>query len=114
MGKRGKIPKARKDIADVIKGLREEYNQDKTYPTLKITQQQLANFLGVCLAEYMSIESGRKPISVVHLRKLANLYDVPVTYFIDVKEREKTQVKPYRLCGLKNPDTLDTIGGRND
>ena len=93
----------RKEIGEKIKDLREEYNQY----TYFINPQRLADFLGIPLAEYMAIEFGKKPIGVVYLQKLANLYDVPLTYFMDEKVREKTKIKPYKFCGFK-PEPKDS------
>lgn len=90
--------KTQKKIAKTIKGLREWYN----HFTHLMTQERLADFLEISLEEYKKIESGEKPISVVDLTKLANLFDVPLMYFIDKRKCRGAKPTTWKICGEKN------------
>jgi transcriptional regulator with XRE-family HTH domain len=93
--------KTRKKIAKTIKELREYHNQICKYARL-ITQERIADFLEIPLEEYKKIESGKKSISVVDLKKLANLFDVPLIYFIDKRKCKGIKLTPYKICGKQN------------
>jgi transcriptional regulator with XRE-family HTH domain len=67
-----------------------------------MTQERLADFLEIPLEYYKKIESGEKPISIVLLTKLADLFDVPLIYFIDKRKCKGMKLIPYKICGSNN------------
>ena len=48
------------------------------------------------------IETGKKSISVVDLEKLANLFDVPLMYFIDKRKCKGIKLTSFKICGEQN------------
>jgi len=87
--------KTRKKIAKTIRELRERYS-------VIVSEKMVADFLEITLEEYKKIESGKKSISVIHLEKLANLFDVPLMYFIDKRKCKGIKLTPYKICGERN------------
>jgi transcriptional regulator with XRE-family HTH domain len=83
----------RKQIAKVIKDLREYFGY---------TERSLAEFLGLSLAGYKTLEYGNKPLTALQWVKLSNLYDVPTTYIYDEKMRKTYKLKKYKFCGYNN------------
>ncbi len=75
----------RRIIAKNIKECREES---------KFKQQQIAEYLGVKQEQVSYIESGERPIDVVNLKKLADLYDIPMKEFLE-EEISSKQLKQY-------------------
>lgn len=59
-------------ISDKLKELRK---------SKKLTQQFLADYLGIVNSAYSMYESGKREISVANLKKLSDFYNVPIDYF---------------------------------
>ncbi|MFC1976116.1 helix-turn-helix domain-containing protein [Chloroflexota bacterium] len=65
----------RKTIADRLKFAREEKG---------LTQNDVAEILGVERASYAHVETGRNMLTIPNLFKLQEILDKPVTYFLDI------------------------------
>jgi transcriptional regulator with XRE-family HTH domain len=92
--------KTRKKIAKTIKELREYHAQFN--PCMR--QDRIADFLEIPFEYYQKIESGEKPINVVQLGKIANLFEVPLIYFIDKRKCRSVKLTPYKICGEQNEE----------
>ena len=77
--------KFRSIIAKNIKKCREE-NDYK--------QRQIARYLGMEQVQISYIENGKRPIDVVNLKKLADLYDIPMKEFLG-EEISGKQINKY-------------------
>ncbi len=75
----------RKIIAENIKKCREESD---------FKQRQIAQYLGMDQVQVSYIENGKRPIDVVNLKKLADLYDTPMKEFLE-EEISSKQLKKY-------------------
>jgi transcriptional regulator with XRE-family HTH domain len=88
-----------------------------------LTQQELAQGLGVSFQQVQKYEKGANRISAGRLLAICNLLQVPITFFYDSAEPPRsgeTRAKPSRLFDLlDNSDTLqlaiafDRIPDRN-
>ena len=57
----------------------------------KMTQQQVADALGVSRQAYANYETGSRKPDPETLKNLANLFDVSVDYILDIKEKPDAQ-----------------------
>jgi transcriptional regulator with XRE-family HTH domain len=75
-----------------------------------LTQQELAQGLGVSFQQIQKYEKGANRISAGRLLAICNLLQVPITFFYDSAAPPRsgeTRTKPSRLFDLlDNPDTL--------
>jgi transcriptional regulator with XRE-family HTH domain len=88
-----------------------------------LTQQELAQGLGVSFQQVQKYEKGANRISAGRLLAICNLLQVPITFFYDSAASPRsgeTPAKPSRLFDLlDNPDTLqlaiafDRLADRN-
>lgn len=67
-----------------------------------ITQQYLANFLGISRIAMSSYETGRTRVTVPNLAKLSKALGKPIEYFIgdlfeEIKEKKKSKTPKYNL-----------------
>lgn len=74
------------------------------------TQEQVARFLDVKREAISYIENGRRPVSTVMLRKLADLYGYRMSYFLDdaAKDTGLQVAIAFRVSDL-GPDDLLVI-----
>jgi transcriptional regulator with XRE-family HTH domain len=88
-----------------------------------LSQQELAQGLGVSFQQIQKYEKGANRISAGRLLAICNLLQVPITFFYDSAAPSRsgeTRAKPSRLFDLlDNPDTLqmaiafDRLSDRN-
>ncbi|MGG3879613.1 helix-turn-helix domain-containing protein [Bacillus smithii] len=58
----------------------------------KLSQQDMANLLGITRQAYGRYESGLSEPDIENLRKLANFFDVSIDYLLDGQEYKKVVV----------------------
>ncbi|WP_127588851.1 helix-turn-helix domain-containing protein [Paenibacillus koleovorans] len=70
--------------------LAERLRETREY--LGLSQQFVADYIGISRAAISSIESGKRKVDALELEKFSKLYKYPITYFYgnDEKEDEKT------------------------
>jgi transcriptional regulator with XRE-family HTH domain len=70
------------NIGDNIKRIREERS---------MTQQQIANLIGMHRSNYSKIEKGQREISVAAIIKIANHFDITVDELLSLNKTNSTQ-----------------------
>ena len=73
----------------------------------KISQSELAKQLGVTTASVLSWEKGQKKISIDHLYKLANLYDIDLNLLILGEEQKKGKIKKVEYETLSQEQKME-------
>jgi transcriptional regulator with XRE-family HTH domain len=73
---RGKEPEVKDDARRM---LGERLREAREY--LGFSQEEVATFLGVSRSALSNIESGQRKVDALELKKLAGLYERPVSYF---------------------------------
>lgn len=58
----------------------------ETREILHLTLQYVANYLGIPLFDYISIEEGISPLSDLQIQKLQNLYGITTEHFFSKRE----------------------------
>lgn len=71
-------------LADSLKRIRRKY---------KMTQEDIALFLGVSRSGYTYYETGKTTPSIETLKKLAAIYDTTIDEIVGVPEKKKTMAK---------------------
>jgi len=62
------------DVSTKLKLLRERYSY---------TQEFIANRLGISQSTYFNLEAGNTKLSVKRAAQLAEIYDIPASFFVD-------------------------------
>ncbi len=86
----------RRIIAKNIKKCREESD---------FKQRQIAQYLGIEQVQVSYIENGKRPIDVVNLKKLADLYDIPMKEFLE-EEISGKQLNKYAFRNRREDDNV--------
>jgi len=73
---------------------------------MELTQEEVANYLGVNRVEVSYFENGQRPVSMDHLLRLGDLYGVETEdlYQETLKENYKQPVSAFRALELKTED----------
>ena len=58
-----------------------------------MTQQQVADYLGIKQPQYFRYESGMRDIHTAALKKLADLYNTSIDYILE----QTDEIKPYKF-----------------
>ena len=74
----------------------------------KLNQTQLSQFLGIDQSNLSKIESGERPIGIVNLKKIANLFGMSLLDFQSEEPINQKLKLSFRVDNL-NPDDLETI-----
>jgi len=74
-----------------------------------MTQQQLANAVGIKFQQIQKYESGANRISASRLWDLANALDVPVSFFFDGLERKDGGNKKVDAGVLGDKETMELV-----
>jgi transcriptional regulator with XRE-family HTH domain len=106
---RGKMNMDVSSIGNKIQSLREEHN---------MSQEQLANAIGCSQSALSNYEKGKRKLYLVHLEKLAEVFNKPMSYFIDDEPEEQLDMVKnendshllsiiYNLYSLNKENLLD-------
>ncbi|ALC91533.1 hypothetical protein AM500_18390 [Bacillus sp. FJAT-18017] len=60
---------------------------------LGLSQQTVANYVGMPRASISAIESGKRKVDVLELEKFARLFKYPLSYFYGQEENDEQTVK---------------------
>jgi transcriptional regulator with XRE-family HTH domain len=83
----------------------------KVRKTLDLTQNQVADKLGISRNTMINIEKGETSIDLTLLDKLAHLYGYSISYFINDDEEEKELSFAFRATELNEEDSFITAWG---
>ena len=80
---------------------------------LGLSQESVAEQLGIPRASVSALETGKRKVSALELKQLAKLYKRPVSYFLaeqEVEEPEDTTVKAlFRTTQALNPEDRQQV-----
>ena len=77
------------NIVDLVKNLRKKTN---------VSQEELANYIWISRLTYISVENWKRDFKEKEVYKIAELFELPLSYFY--KEKEKKEDQNYKLKQL--------------
>lgn len=92
----GKAPTGSEADSDQRARLGQRLKSTREY--LGLSQQQVAERTGIVRSAVSDIERGLRKVEVMELQKLARLYRLPASYFLD--EQEMADAGEHALAGL--------------
>lgn len=75
-----------------------------------LTQQQIADKMGITKTTYCGYENGRREPDVEKIKKLACILELSCDELLEIDYRDKNYVSPVEMTGIKKYRTLDEYG----
>ena len=79
-----------------------------------LTQEKLAELLGVTFQQIQKYERGTNRLGASRLWDAANILEVPVGFFFDDMDKETAVSSPRRLAGAEEPLSDNSLFGATD